>query len=94
LPSKKDFKLQNPALRFIADTETAGNPPEELMDKYTHTDTHAHIISPRGEIKSRRVQLLLRPSTYEAIAALARTNNASVNDAINTILENFVRTGK
>ena len=49
-------------------------------------------INPRFvEKKTRRVQLLLRPSVYEGIKELADMNGLSVNDLINTLLEQSVQ---
>ena len=46
------------------------------------------MITPKdAETKSRRVQILLQPSVYEAVKQLAEDNNTSVNDTINTILK-------
>lgn len=39
------------------------------------------------ETKSRRLQLLIKPSTYEKIKAIAAANGISVNEQINLILE-------
>lgn len=43
------------------------------------------------ESKSRRLQLLIKPSTYAGISQLADNNDTSVNDIINTILEEYLR---
>lgn len=42
------------------------------------------------ECKSRRVQLLIRPSMYEGIKKLAEDNNQSVNDYLNDLIEKEV----
>lgn len=47
-----------------------------------------HIII--REYKSKRLQLLVRPSTYNSIKRLADENNLSVNAYINDILEREV----
>jgi hypothetical protein len=84
LPAKKDFKAQNPALQFIENADP--NAPQ--VSDYPQPDADS---SPRAEVKSRRFQLLLRPGTYAALAALAKTRETSVNDTINTILEDYLR---
>lgn len=43
------------------------------------------------ESKSKRLQLLLRPSTHDGIARLARTYQTSVNDIINQVLEDYLK---
>ena len=65
-------------------------------DKYAHNDTHTAIIlrplpaRPKGERKSRRLNLLVRPSMYDSLSIIASQNESSVNDLINNILEDFV----
>ena len=48
-------------------------------------------ITGRGESKSKRLQLLLRPSTHEGLVRLSKQYRTSVNDVINQILEDFLR---
>lgn len=48
----------------------------------------------KDESKSRRLQLLIRPSTHEGISTLAKTHHTSVNDVINQILEEYIRRSK
>lgn len=42
------------------------------------------------ETKSKRVQLLIRPSTHGKLKNIAISNNISVNELINNILESYV----
>ena len=71
-------------------------------DKYTHTydDTHGNILDrplparPQGERKSRRLNLLVRPSMYDSLSMIAARAESSVNDLINNILEDFVANAK
>lgn len=70
-------------------------------DTHTDTDTDTHeythtqyAFNTRSEIKSRRLQLLIRPSTHEAIARIAGDAGTSVNDVINSILEAYIRERK
>ncbi|MBQ8692755.1 MAG: hypothetical protein IJ740_09080 [Ruminococcus sp.] len=46
--------------------------------------------TPNGERKTRRVYSLIRPSTYEALERAAYVRGVSVNEMINTILEEFI----
>lgn len=43
------------------------------------------------EMKTRRVQLLLRPSTHKAMQAIAQTHGTSLNDLVNAVLEDYIR---
>jgi len=42
------------------------------------------------ETKSRRLQLLLKPSTYGGLEQLAKSHSTSVNNVINLILEKYL----
>ena len=69
-------------------------PPVEPTHTDADTDTHAYTYTySHREIKSRRLQLLLRPSTHAGISRMAERNGTSVNDVINTILENYLHGG-
>lgn len=41
----------------------------------------------RHEVKTRRLQLIFKPSLYQKIKKLADLNGSSVNDTIHTLLE-------
>lgn len=43
------------------------------------------------ESKSKRLQLLLRPSTHEGLSQLAKEYQTSVNDIVNQVLEEFLK---
>lgn len=102
---KKNFKSQNPALQYInADQQIESPKKMEITtdthvytDTYTDTYTHVYAHSDQAvllipkESKSRRLQLLIKPSTYSEIADSAKKNGVSVNDAINRILENHLK---
>ena len=75
--------LENPAMQFITTAEAAGPERESLA---------APTVS--KENKSRRVQLLLKPSVYEAVKERARRSGTSVNDWVNGVLERAVGTGE
>ena len=87
---KKSFKQQiNPAMQFIT--------PQEEPGKATETPAKA-TDAPEGykvnplyiETKSRRLQLLVQPSLYEAIKARATAEGLSVNELVHTLLEDVV----
>ncbi len=42
------------------------------------------------ELKKRRVQLVLRPSTYQKAKRIASENHISVNDMVSKIIEGIV----
>lgn len=56
----------------------------------THTPTHTHIDAPVvKERKTRRVQLLMKESTVDALDAYAKTHDTSRNDIIQNLVEDF-----
>lgn len=65
----------------------------------THADKEAEVslsaqdlfAGSARESKSRRLQLLLRPSTHGGLTRLAKQYQTSVNDIINRILEEFLK---
>ena len=71
---KKSFNLnENPAIRFISSANDSDTQPNNDSTKIS---------------KSRRVQLLIRPSLYDKLKATAERQQLSVNEMINQILDN------
>ena len=97
----KKFDLQNdPSLAFIsAADDTAGNLPDQQQAAGL-PDAEAlaplkHGAPPKGyrlnpefvEVKSKRVQLVFRPSTYKAAKAAAKKAGLSLNEWMHRIIE-------
>ena len=83
--AKKDFK-GNPAMSFISQEsiEKVDKAPE-ARSSFTGTPKppKGYKLNPEFiETKSRRVQILMQPSIYEAIKAKADTDGVSTNEAI------------
>ena len=60
----------------------------------THTDTHTHnvVYTPvTKERKTRRVQLLMKESTVDALDDYAKTHDTSRNDIIQNLVEDFIK---
>lgn len=102
MTTKKSFTQSSPAMAYINIPEgEVEDKVNEAEADTTKTTTKAKpraksskqvrpkvMITPKdAETKSRRVQILLQPSVYEAVKQLAEDNNTSVNDTINTILK-------
>ncbi|MBR6955105.1 MAG: hypothetical protein IKH77_08750 [Clostridia bacterium] len=96
-----DTAQLNPALQFIS-TPAPQAPRREAAQGRTPAAPAPAVPAPRPETaapegyrvnpmyiekKTRRLQLLLRPSVYEAVRARAQGEGVSVNDLINTLLE-------
>lgn len=81
---KKTFK-DNPALKFIStpgtgpDQETPAAPPAPQQEGF--------------EAKSRRLQLLIRPSLYKRLKEAATAKGFSINEFINISLEDHLNDG-
>lgn len=75
------------------DDDTATH-TDSHTDAHTDTDTDdSYILDfiPRNrETKSKRLQLLVRPSTHSRISDIAKSRETSINDVINTILEGYL----
>ena len=63
-------------------SQQVGSAPEERPA--------APVRKPRRETKSKRVNLLVRPSVYEAIVQKADAEGVSVNELINTFMERIL----
>lgn len=83
--AKKSFRENiNPALQFISSAvaetpETTAEAPEGYKVNPLYVET-----------KSKRVQLLVKPSTVEKLRARAKAEGRSLNDLINSILEESI----
>ncbi|MEM1506253.1 toxin-antitoxin system HicB family antitoxin [Domibacillus sp. 8LH] len=77
--SKKNFKVNNPAARFIN------------TDQTQQTDnTHNKPDSESTETKSKRLNLLVTPSLHVNLKKVATMEETSVNDLINRVLNEYV----
>lgn len=83
---KKSFKGTNPALDFISTQETKQTPAIKKETPEGYKINLEYI-----EVKSKRVQLLLQPSTVDAIKALAKKKDLSMNEAINEAIQVYLQ---
>lgn len=79
---KKTFKENiNPALNFISSESIArAEEPQKAPEGYKPNPLYI-------ETKSKRLQLLIQPSLHEKLKKRASQESTSVNDLINTILQ-------
>lgn len=80
--AKKTFKT-NPVMNFIStpeEPETPSKAPEGYKINPLYIET-----------KSKRVQILIQPSVYEAVKEKARAEGISTNEAINQALKQYVK---
>lgn len=50
----------------------------------------ARAIAPKAERRNQRVQLVFKPSTHAKMTALARAAGISMNNLVNSILEDYI----
>ncbi len=97
----KKFDIGNlPGTENITKTIANGSAPERKTTKKEHQGTVpqkepqeavpvGYRITP--EPKSKRLNLLIRPSVYDALKQNAIVQNVSVNQLINEILQNYIK---
>lgn len=90
--AKKDFK-SNPAMSFISQEsieKVDGKPAGNIAPTGARKAPEGYKINPEFiETKSKRVQLLVQPSVYEAVKAKAKAEGISTNEAINEALRKY-----
>ena len=98
--ARKDF-TNNPAMNFISQEsidKVEHKPAGKTGKAKASTTTGAgkgkvpegYKVNPEYiETKSRRVQLLIQPSVYDALKARAQAEGISVNEVINTALKKY-----
>jgi len=94
---RKSFKGENPALQFITaqqDTAQDTQPTEPAhLAQDTQPAQHTEPAHDKGaEIKSARMNLVLRPSLAEALKQIATMRRTSVNNLVNETLEALAET--
>lgn len=91
--AKKDFSgVVNPALQFI--DVTPAEPPVSPETEKSVQPAKAKgdaLESPGKERKTKRLNLLVRPSIMEDLGKIAVMQRTSVNDLINVVLSDYVR---
>ena len=91
---KKDFKGTNPALAFMSvDTQEKAQEVKQMSATKKEVPEGYKLNPEYIEIKSKRVQLLLQPSTVDAIKALAKKKGLSMNEAINEAIQAYLQNG-
>ena len=86
--AKKSFTA-NPALDFISPESIAKVDGKQGRSKGKTASTGTKRAPIQAEPKSKRVQLLVQPSVYEAVRTKAEAQGISVNEAINEALRKY-----
>jgi|LSQX01.1.fsa_nt_gb predicted DNA binding CopG/RHH family protein len=94
--SKKSFADANPAMAFISTAENTEDfaltqPTKEDLEAKENSSSVPMKRNPEYiETKSKRVQMLMQPSLYDAIKKEATAKDISVNEMMHEILKNHV----
>lgn len=94
--SKKSFADANPAMAFISTAEKSEDfaltqPTKEELETKENSSSVPMKRNPEYiETKSKRVQMLMQPSLYDAIKKEATAKDISVNEMMHEILKNHV----
>ena len=99
---KPDFRAavaREPAAMFISSAEEpteaeAPAPRPSPSEERTPAPIMASILKdmPKHETRSRRLQLLMKPSLYTRLKEIADRSGLSVNELINAVLERAIDT--
>lgn len=76
---KKEFKI-NPAMQYLS---------AESINNFENNPSAENFNKNYGETKSKRLQLLIKPSTFNKVKSIADDKQLSVNELINQILEQY-----
>ena len=77
----------------FAKTSLFGDVKPTLVDAYVNTPTHTHEYTHTPTVKerkTRRVQLLMKESTVDALDAYAKAHDTSRNEIIQNLVEQFL----
>ena len=93
--TKKSFTDANPAMAFISTAEKSEDfaltqPTKEELEAKESSSVPMKRNPEYIETKSKRVQMLMQPSLYDAIKKEAKDKNISVNEMMHEILKNHV----
>lgn len=99
---KPTINRDNPALNFISQAGEEPEKQEELSETANPQSGRNTAKAPAGykrnplyvEVKSRRLQLVLQPSLFEAVKAKAKEKGLSVNEFCHEVLDEATREEK
>ncbi|MCL2545774.1 MAG: hypothetical protein FWE06_01080 [Oscillospiraceae bacterium] len=63
---------------------------KKSLDESTTMSAGAVVVKRKGEIRDRRKQFVLKPSTHDMAEAKCKKLGISMNEAINQLLENWI----
>lgn len=93
---KEEEQMKKKEIVNVTETFFTDEPAEEeaqesaTAPETTPTKARRQVLGIISERKSKRMQLLVRPSTYDALKVMAGARGQSMNDLINSLLENYI----
>ena len=67
-------------------------PKNTAIPTQEHTATHTHTHTPKvKEKRNARFQLLMKPSVKQALTDYSKLHDTSMNDIINSLVEDFLK---
>ena len=84
--AKKDFSTSNTTLGYFMSEETK----EKVDGKPKAKEKKTQPRKKTEEIRSRRVQVVVKPSLYERLSQKAWKEHITVNEAINRAIEKYL----
>ena len=89
--SKKSFR-DNPALQFMSRAEEVNTGAREVCreERPMEVKDNFRVVPVAFEAKSKRFNMLIRPSVFANLKEMSENRGTSVNDLINTIVENYL----
>lgn len=87
----KKFSTENPALQYLTENQAKETPKAEKTQTTQERIPEGYKLDPRYiETKSKKLQMLMQPSLYEAVKELADQHGDSVNNYIHVLLKKHV----
>ena len=83
--ARKSFK--DPALNFISAAEEQETKPRDIDPEGAQIPKGYRLVR---ESKNQRTQILLRPTTKQTLRDMAEEQGKSLNELINSILEDYI----
>ena len=87
--SKKSFR-DNPALQFMSRPEKEMDSEVREIKEVMGTEESFRVMPVVFEAKSKRFNMLIRPSVFADLRRISENKGTSVNDLINKIVENYI----
>lgn len=87
--NKKTFTDIDPIMQFITTSENKQNNSKKISFHSEENNAIKYTRKNKEEIKSKRLNLLLKPNILKDLKVLANIKTTSVNDIINTALSEY-----